>query len=1296
MRKLLALLALSACIALAQTAITTAQMDGTVTDPQGALVVGAGVIVTSDTGAGFKATTNERGVWAVPALPGGTYRVSVTMKGFRTTLIDHVVMESGIPATVNAKLEMGQATEMIEVSAAQEMVQTTSATVNNSLDRRQITELPTITRSGLDLLISLPGLQTASTDRGSTINGLPAGSISITVDGVNTQDQLLKSSTGSSYFTFIPIQMDSVEEVTLSTAAFDAQSTGEGAAQVKFVTKSGTNDYHGGAFWQNRNTDLTANSYFNTINHLPRNIIKLNQFGFHVGGPIRIPHLVDTRNKLFFFTNIEFRLMPQSAPESRTVITPQAALGNYTYPVSGGTPQTVNVLTMAKAAGFNGTPDSIISNTFSQILALTANQQMKNNVPSGDYNSDTLSYAAAGTDRRHLSMSRLDYNLNSKNQISLTYSYNMYYTIPDVLNGVVDVYPGTGDVLGTSINTGQHSNRFMGSLSLRSTITSHLTNDFHSGLEGGTSVFYDGAQSPANYAPWRGYIPSFSAFDSLSGVTTATSPQRRNSPVKQFGDTMSWLKGSHILSVGGDFSQINLWALTVGSETLPTINFGIATGDPVHNGASDVYTASSMPGATQTYMDGAASLYAVLTGRVSSITRQVVESELTHQYAYNTPAVDRDRQRQFGLFAQDQWRVAPNFTLNFGVRFEQQMPFENLSGIYTASTIQAAYGISGIGNMYKPGASSGMTPIAGGAAYAPTLPAFQSLSSMTAYATPKNWNPNIGFAWQIPTSEGLLGHILGNHTGASVLRAGFSVATVREGSEVFSSMYGSNPGVTYPASVDPVNYPQYFGQPGSVMFSQPTLPTYPVPTAPNYPMGTTPTTSINAFDPNLKVGYVESWNVGFQREFAHNNVVEIRYVGNHEVHGWRQVNINEANLFESGFLTDFYNAYNNLLIARGGNILATNSNNFSNQGLPGQVAVPILQTALGTLTNNSSYATYIRQNRAGSLAGVMDANATYMGRLVTAGYPANLFFVNPSVASGGAYLVTDWGKSFYDSGVIEYRRRLASGLMLQANYVLSKALGDGINTTSSGNSGVVYSEPTTFRNLGLDKVPSANDIRSAFKVNFIYELPFGAGKALLSGDNLARKIAGGWQLSGIIRDQSGSPYQITASRTGMNNQDTGVVLQNMTTAQLQGMMSVYKTTGSNGTGLVWDLPQSLVTNSNAAFEASGLNWTNISVNTPYVGPQLAPDKFGYRVYIYGPWQNHLDFSLRKQVLFAHEKANLSIQANCLDCLNLTNFMFGTASPSSGSFGQTTSAYSDISNAQDPGNRIVEFVVRVNF
>ena len=111
-------------------------MDGTVTDPQGAVVIGADVtVINSNTGASFKATTDEHGQWTLPSMPEATYSVSVTMKGFRTTVVDSVVMDVGIPVTVNAKLEIGQVSETVEVSGTQELVQTTSATVTNSLEK---------------------------------------------------------------------------------------------------------------------------------------------------------------------------------------------------------------------------------------------------------------------------------------------------------------------------------------------------------------------------------------------------------------------------------------------------------------------------------------------------------------------------------------------------------------------------------------------------------------------------------------------------------------------------------------------------------------------------------------------------------------------------------------------------------------------------------------------------------------------------------------------------------------------------------------------------------------------------------------------------------------------------------------------------------------------------------------------------------------------------------------------------------------------------------------------------------
>ena len=272
-------------------------MDGTVTDPQGAAVPGAEITVTNaSTSATFKAATNERGEWALPAMSAGNYRVSVAAKGFKTVTIDDVGMNAGVPRSVNSTLEIGATTETVVVTGGAELVQTSSATVTSSVQQRQVFELPYNSRGGMDLLVIQPGTQTTGANRSTFINGLPYSAIAVTIDGVNSQDNYYKN--GDGFFSLIPVRQDSLEEITLSTSATGADSNAQGAAQVKFTTKGGTNEYHGGVFWQHRNTALNANYYFNSINGQPRNRVILNQGGARAGGPI-------VKNKLFFFTNYE-------------------------------------------------------------------------------------------------------------------------------------------------------------------------------------------------------------------------------------------------------------------------------------------------------------------------------------------------------------------------------------------------------------------------------------------------------------------------------------------------------------------------------------------------------------------------------------------------------------------------------------------------------------------------------------------------------------------------------------------------------------------------------------------------------------------------------------------------------------------------------------------------------------------------------------------------------------------------------------------------------------------------------
>ncbi len=1263
---LLALL-LSAVLAVAQVT-TTAPMDGNVTDPTGAAVVGAQVtVVNSANGQTFPVTTDERGHWILPALGSGTYRVKVASAGFRTVSIEGVKMDAGVPATVNSKLEIGQVTETVEITAGAELVQATNATVNTTLQGRQIFELPFSTRSALDLLVTQPGTQTAGTARNTFINGLPASAINITIDGINTQDNYYKS--GDGFFTLIPPRSDSMEEVTLTTAAAGADSLAQGAAQVKFITKSGSNSYHGGAFWQHRNTALNANYYFNNINGLPRDRVILNQGGARIGGPI-------IKNKLLFFTNFEVYRYPATTSATRTVLTPEALAGNFRYVDSKGDLRSVNVLNVAAATGNVSTPDPILQPTLTRINSLTANGILKSRVPSSnDYNRNDLVFQPAGMSKNNYSTTKLDYIITPGNQLSVTYTYYKVDSTPDITNSVVPIYPGTGTVLGADdLVAGQRGNRYSGVVSLRSSITPMITNEFRTGMNRSITMFRDQISSPSLFSTWRGYSPG-SSFGYVTGVASVSGSSRRTSPVKEFHDTVSWVKGKHLFSFGGDFTQINFWYQSVGTSVIPTISFsGIASGDPINTGSTGIFTGGAtgnFPNASSTDLSSARSLYALLTGRVVSITRSVVLDENTKKYA-NVPQTERNRQREWGAFFQDSWRVTPSLTLNLGLRFEQQRPFENLNGVYSSVSWESAWGVSGVNNMFKPGTLAGQPPV------------YDRITQ--AYEIPNMWSPSVSLAYQMPGMSGPLGKIFGTEKGKSVFRAGYAIASVREGTYVFQSIYGSNQGVNLSATVNGTSYPQYFGTPGSVLFRDPTLPSRPVASEPNYPFAPAVTNSLNAFDPSLKLGYVQSWNFGLQRELTKDTVMEVRYQGNHGVKLWRQVALNEINVFENGFLKEFDIARNNLAIAQAAN---ASSVNFGNQGLPGQQAIPIIQTALAT-TNDTTFAQYIRQNRPGNVASNISGDVTRMGRLTAAGYPKNFFVVNPDVAGSNSYVLTNMGSSMYNALQVEVRRRFSSGLMAQGSYVWSHSILNGASQDLGD-----YSAPSTFRNLRLDRTDAGYDIRQAYKLNAIYELPLGPGKRFAaSGNPVLSRIFEGWQISGTSRVQSGAPFQLTSGRSGMNNIEAGAVLYNMTASQLQDMMQIRKTTGSDGTGLVYYLPDSLIANTNAAFEVNSKTRANLDPNAPYIGPQWDNDSFGYRVYLRNPWQYRLDVGVLKKTTI-RESVNMEFRLQALNALNMTNFTLANA-PSAATFGQTTTAFRDFAGSADPGSRVLEFVLRLNF
>ena len=276
----------------------TAPLSGVVVDKDGGVMPGVTVVVKDNgTGANLApVVTNGSGLFTVPSLNPGLYTVTVSLTGFKTTVLSDVKVTTGVPTNVgNVVLNVGSLSETVEVTANAEVVQTQATSITSTLDANQIKNLPLITKNALNFVTFLPGVDTGSThsQRASTVAGLPQNTLAISIDGVNTQDNFNKSTDG--FFSIITPSVDAVEEVTVSTATPGADSSGQGAVQIKFVTRSGTNKYTGSIFEYYRDPKMNANSYFNIVNGLSKALIKLHQYGGNVGGPIMLPDRKSTR-----------------------------------------------------------------------------------------------------------------------------------------------------------------------------------------------------------------------------------------------------------------------------------------------------------------------------------------------------------------------------------------------------------------------------------------------------------------------------------------------------------------------------------------------------------------------------------------------------------------------------------------------------------------------------------------------------------------------------------------------------------------------------------------------------------------------------------------------------------------------------------------------------------------------------------------------------------------------------------------------------------------------------------------
>ncbi len=840
--------------------------------------------------------------------------------------------------------------------------------------------------------------------------------------------------------------------------------------------------------------------------------------------------------------------------------------------------------------------------------------------------------------------------------------------------------------------------------------------------EGGPTIFAS-KSSPALFDFMGGRSLGYSVLGSTA-ATILNSTTRGKNPVYEITDSVTWVAGSHSFNFGGNYKIIQSEASN-NNRYVPSVAFGIDSSDTA---AFNMFNATTLPSSSSTDLTNARNLYAVMAGRVLSYTTTAYLNTTTGIYAENGPSIRKAQQLSYGLFFQDGWRIKPNFTINYGVRWQPQTGFIAKSfGNYTRlESYDQVYGLSGLGNIFKPGTLTGTAPR--------VVPI--KIGEKVYPDDMNNFAPTLGVVWSPNFGDKSFARFLFGKSGQSVFRGGYSVSFVREGTNLLESINGANPGGSLSLSRS-TTITTATGAPSLSVgtnlrdLNNPNLTPLPgiAGTAPSFPIALGSADATNAFNPNIKTGQVKSYSFGYQREIDRNTVVEVRYVGNKGSHLQRQYNLNEFNTVENGFADEFKLAQANLYanIANGFSAsgfayrgagtgtspLPIMLSYFTNFGGASQLAAASLVAANYTATNfNNSTLVTALSNRfptIGTFNGTsFESSAARRANAIANGRPINFFYVNPTTP-GGSWTVENTNETQYNSGVIEVRRRLSAGLRVNANYVFSKAQANAFTADAGGGGG----QPSTQRkDIGfqLAKNVQISDLRHQFKVDSTYDLPFGRGRHFGSGSHgIVNGLIGGWSIAPVLRWQSGAPISLG-----------NVQLVGMTVKELQQMIKVRKEAS-----LVFFLPDDIILNSQKAFSVSVANTTtNNGYGTTFgsggpTGKFIAPAGYNNCVstyggqcgftnlVLYGPQFFKLDASLSKQTKIG-EKLKFELRATILDVLNHPNFRVGGWSADTAAVSFTAanlpvlgqlgngSAYQDTSTTNDPGGRVIDLMLRINW
>jgi hypothetical protein len=1101
--------------------IATTSLRGVVKDPSGALVPGAKVtLVDKANGTTLSALAGNSGFYVFPQIPPARYSITVSATGFanQTKIAELLVNQ---PATVDFTLSVQVSAETVDVSDTAQTLNTTDATLGDSVGNVTIEALPMEGRDPISLLTLQPGVLYLGNPEENSVMDSRSGSVSggrsdqgnITLDGMDDNDQIA----GTAFTGVLRATLDSTEEFRVTTANGTADSGRSSGAQVSIVTKSGTNQFHGALYEYYRPTNTVANQWFNKLQQLssgepnrPQKYV-MNTFGGSVGGPIK-------KDKLFFFFNYEGQRRAISDVVTSTLPTAQFYQGELGYQDSNGDTQWLSSADVATLdAGCNTNVACGVNQNVQAYFKPLSDKGFVGTMPSvGDgINNAGYVFTSPNPHTLNTSIVKIDYTLSNRQHVFFRGNLQKDTTSAD------QNLPGQPPASVTEDNTKGMA------FGHTWTPTSNIVNDLRYG-------FIRQGYSTRGVGSGTGDWVVFRFLNQPTAWQTRTTVV--NVPVENIVDNFTLTRGKHTVNLGGNWrgiennrgSDANSYS---GASTNPYW-MNDSPNDPcilaeVSSCATDNNPPNDAPLVGAGFTNSYAIAYATLVGTVPETTQQYnyeVTNPTSGKLLTDGVFIDRHfKANEFEYYLQDAWRVTSKLTVTFGVRQSiLQAPYET-KGQQISPTVDTHAWFAQRGKAASQGQS-----------FEDTLsfePSGKANHQPGYWAKQKaNFAPRLAavYAPDSKTSIRMGGGMYFDHFGQGIVNSFDQLGSFGLSNAVISPA-GATGFEDAPRFTGPQVVPPLAGCPSPA-------------TTITYPFNPSTQSGCNfaitwGIDNHLKTPYAYSMDLSVQRELPAGFTVEANYVGRLGRHLLEQLDLAQpVNLVDPKGGGDYFAAADQLSKdsdSNGGNYGGGTTGNppihvqtiqYFEDVFPQMANLDYLgESATDGLYNNEWAKNRYVYGETQSLADV-DFNCYY-------GCPNGTQFWQPQFSS--LYAWSSIGTSSYNALQVTLRHPTRHGLTADINYTLSKSLdmGSGAERSNEFNVNDAFggSAIQNSWNPKLNKGLSDFDTHHLVTIDWVYEVPVGRGKTFLASANrIVDAVIGQWQFSGLSRWSSGLPFSVSA------------------------------------------------------------------------------------------------------------------------------------------------------------------------